>query len=116
MEEANRMKLGLPPSRLRIPTESDPESVHREFFSQRILAEKIEKEIELDYMERIEKSSVVQPVDLDPELLTGWPLIEKEANWVKKKKQARRAGPRSSNWTTTMRTDDQFIEYIRYPC
>ncbi|KAL7313516.1 hypothetical protein PS15m_007253 [Mucor circinelloides] len=109
--EALRERLGLPKSRLRIPTENDPESAHREFFVKNIEAEKIEQDIKNGYIVRVEERHSIQLDDLDPELLTGRPLTEKEAYWVKKK-QARRAGPRSSSWPSVVPMHDQHTEYI----
>ncbi|EPB83610.1 hypothetical protein HMPREF1544_09653 [Mucor circinelloides 1006PhL] len=109
--EARRKSLGLPKSRLRIPTEKDPESAHREFFVKSIEAEKIEQDIKNGYIVRVEERHSIQLDDLDPELLTGRPLTEKEAYWVKKK-QARRAGPRSSSWPSVVPMHDQHTEYI----
>ncbi|KAK4518857.1 uncharacterized protein ATC70_009081 [Mucor velutinosus] len=110
-EEAYRKKHGQPRSRLRIPAKSDPESAHREFYVKSIEAEKIEKDIRHGYIVRVEERHAIQLDDLDPELLTGRPLTEKEAYWVSKK-QARRAGPRSSSWPSIVPTHDQHTEYI----
>ncbi|KAL0141610.1 hypothetical protein V8B55DRAFT_1490625 [Mucor lusitanicus] len=109
--EARRLRLGLPASRLRIPTKYDPESAHREFFVKNAEAKKIEEDIKNGYIVRVEDRHAIQLDDLDPELLTGRPLTEKEAYWVAKK-QARRAGPRSSSWPSIVPTHDQHTEYI----
>ncbi|GAN10263.1 hypothetical protein MAM1_0336d09801 [Mucor ambiguus] len=110
-DQAHRRRHGQPTSRLRIPTKNDPESAHREFYVKSMEARKIEQDIQNGYIVRVEDRHAIQLDDLDPELLTGRPLTEKEAYWIQKK-QARRAGPRSSSWPSIVPTHDQHTEYI----
>ncbi|KAL9551641.1 hypothetical protein MBANPS3_004155 [Mucor bainieri] len=111
-QEDYRKRQGLPPSKLKIPALSDPESDHREFYVNMIIAQKIEEDIQNGYVERVDYQHVVQLDDLDPELLTGRPLTDTERYWVQKK-QARRAGPRSSSWPSNVPFHNQHTEYIR---
>ncbi|KAL9538758.1 hypothetical protein MBANPS3_010692 [Mucor bainieri] len=94
---------------------NDPESDHRELHVNMTIAQKLEQDIKHGYVERVDYQHVVQLDNLDPELLAGQTLTDTEKYWVQKK-QARRAGPRSSSWPSCVPSQsqhDQHTEYIR---
>jgi hypothetical protein len=110
--ERERECVGLPKSRVRIPTFHDSDAVHRKFQVKLNEDAKIEQDINDGYLERVEERHVIELDDLDPELLTGDLLTEDEAAWVARK-QARRSSPRSSSWPKNVPLHDQHTEYVR---
>ncbi|KAI8641641.1 hypothetical protein BD408DRAFT_433170 [Parasitella parasitica] len=113
IRERERASAGLPPSRVRFPNLNDRESAHRQFYVHQMQAQKIDADVRDGYIERVDDRHVIQLDDLDPELLTGKPLTDVQQAWVKRK-QARRAGPRSSLFPPNIRPHDQYTEYIRF--